>query len=196
MENKTRANQYCVDKEIRTVTKEDIEFLKNLQNEMLTQDTIGQANPRFWVIAQYEKNHNIMEGYEDGYEYILNYNGYYEDCENIEEVKGMINNWYEELNEFQRQELEECNAIRDIKDFILDAELDVDIETRGYTLVHTIKPNTFFLTNREAKEHIKANSHHYNDTVHTYAMTAWRSPQVEQLYNILLNVDFAKLEGK
>lgn len=32
------------------INKEDIEFLKELQNEMLTQDTICQADPRFWVV--------------------------------------------------------------------------------------------------------------------------------------------------
>ena len=32
--------------------KEDKEFLKELQHEMLTQDTVCQADPRFWVVMQ------------------------------------------------------------------------------------------------------------------------------------------------
>lgn len=29
------------------MNKDDVDFLKNLQNEMLTQDTVYQAEPRF-----------------------------------------------------------------------------------------------------------------------------------------------------
>ena len=36
------------------MNKEDIKFLNDLKNEMLTQDTCCQANPRFWVIRQKE----------------------------------------------------------------------------------------------------------------------------------------------
>lgn len=47
-----------------------------------------------------------------------------------------------------------------------------------------------FLTNREAKEHLKSNHYHYTSKAHTYAMTAWRSPQVEKLIHILQTADF------
>lgn len=33
------------------LTKEDLDFLIDLQHEMLTQDTVCQAAPRFWVVA-------------------------------------------------------------------------------------------------------------------------------------------------
>lgn len=40
------------------MTKEQIEFLNSLQQELNTQNNVGQANPRFWVIAQNEwQNH-------------------------------------------------------------------------------------------------------------------------------------------
>ena len=51
-------------------------------------------------------------------------------------------------------------------------------------------PDTMFLTNREAKEHLKSNHYHYTSKAHTYAMTAWRSPQVEKLIHILQTADF------
>ena len=57
-----------------------------------------------------------------------------------------------------------------------------------------IADNTMFLTLREAQEHIRLNDYHYLDP-HTYGMTAWRSPQVEQLYKILHEVDFKQLLG-
>lgn len=45
------------------MNKEDIKFLKNLQHEMLTQDTVGQANPRFWVIIDKIKHYGIDSDY-------------------------------------------------------------------------------------------------------------------------------------
>jgi hypothetical protein len=52
-----------------------------------------------------------------------------------------------------------------------------------------IVQNTFFLTLRECREHIEANKHHYTKP-HSYAMTAWRSPQVSKLYEILEKTDW------
>ncbi len=86
--------------QLRQITREDIEFLAALQDEMNTQPHQCQADPRFWVVLTHEY--------------------------------------------------------------------------------------------REAKEHIKRNDYHYIDP-HTYGMTAWRSPQVEQLYKILHEVDFKRL---
>lgn len=58
------------------------------------------------------------------------------------------------------------------------------------TCERKIAPNTMFLTLREAQDHIESNRHNYEDP-RPFAMTAWRSPQVEQLYRILHEVDFA-----
>ena len=58
--------------------------------------------------------------------------------------------------------------------------------------VERIAENTMFLTLRECKEHIERNRHHYHDPK-TYAMTAWRSPQVERLWKILQEVDWSNL---
>jgi hypothetical protein len=59
-----------------------------------------------------------------------------------------------------------------------------------YKYREKIVENTMFLTLRECKEHIAINKHHYSDKVHSYAMTAWRSPQVARLYKILENTDW------
>ena len=34
------------------MNQEDKDFLKELQHEMITQETVCQANPRFWVVMQ------------------------------------------------------------------------------------------------------------------------------------------------
>ncbi len=45
-----------------------------------------------------------------------------------------------------------------------------------------------FLTRREAEEHLRRNRHHYSPWAHTYAMTAWRSPQYEELVGCLISL--------
>ncbi|EAE3443140.1 hypothetical protein E1313_06340 [Listeria monocytogenes] len=57
-----------------------------------------------------------------------------------------------------------------------------------------IQPDTFFITKKEAQQHIYDNQNHYNNTVHTYAMTAWRSRVVEKLWDILRTADFSMLK--
>ncbi|EAC6733314.1 hypothetical protein PT993_000196 [Listeria monocytogenes] len=57
-----------------------------------------------------------------------------------------------------------------------------------------IQPDTLFLTKKEAQQHIENNRRHYNSTVHTYAMTAWRSRVVENLWDILRTADFNSLK--
>jgi len=37
------------------ITETEIQFLKKLQEEMNTQDHVGQADPRYWVIRDYNK---------------------------------------------------------------------------------------------------------------------------------------------
>ena len=37
------------------ITEDEIRFLKELQKEMNTQDSCGQADPRYWVIRDFDK---------------------------------------------------------------------------------------------------------------------------------------------
>ena len=46
------------------LTANEITFLKELQDELNTQDTFGQADPRFWVVVQ-DHWYPCPKGYED-----------------------------------------------------------------------------------------------------------------------------------
>ena len=46
--------------------REDIQFLKDLQYELKTQEVDSQAEPRFWVIMDYRLE-PTAQGYHDGY---------------------------------------------------------------------------------------------------------------------------------
>ena len=52
-----------------------------------------------------------------------------------------------------------------------------------------IAPDTMFITKKSCQEHIEKNGYHYKQP-HTYAMTAWRNPEVERLYKILKETDW------
>jgi len=177
--------------------KEDIEFLKELQYEMLNQDKVCQANPRFWVVMQTVKEYWVTDDTDGIFVYCKNdAEGVFEGC--IEELK----EWIEELDGIKDLKFDVCYveftfdneeyAIGNADDLqrFLD-EYDEDNYSVGeYRNKYEIVKDTLFLTNRECKEHIKANHYHYSKDAHSYAMTAWRSPQVQRLYEILEKTDW------
>lgn len=55
----------------------------------------------------------------------------------------------------------------------------------GISIRPFMYPNTMFLTEKEAREHLERNHYHYSEDAHTYCMCAWRSPDVEKLWKIL-----------
>lgn len=172
---------------------EDKKFLKELQHEMLTQDNVGQANPRFWVVKQTEKEYWVADGEEGIFVYSSN------DAESVYEgsTNEELTEWLKELDGVQNCEVKEFSVKlelegipysiydqEDLQEFLNDYD-DGNYSVGAYKNKEVIKENTMFLTLRECEEHIKANYYHYNSTVHPYAMTAWRSPQVARLYKIL-----------
>lgn len=168
--------------------QEDVQFLKELQHELLTQDKLSQADPRFWVIRDYK----LVEVPED---YAEEYRVY--DCDwdeyTVKEFLKYLREYdydYEYLKEEYDLEDDDYWNIKEIIDRIAEKERINDWTLLGVREEPFNVQNTMFLTNREAKEHLKSNSHHYTSKAHTYAMTAWRSPQVERLINILQTADF------
>ena len=153
------------------LNKEDKQFLKELQHQMLTQDTVGQANPRFWVVRHKVRQYGIEDGCDiDGEEVIYNY----------ETIAGNLK--------------ELCEYLRDNED---DLEIEYHEGTMEYVTIvkddyeedfYDIKELLDYMI-EECKRHIEFNGYHYNEP-HPYAMTAWRSPQVKRLYEILVNTNW------
>lgn len=165
----------------------DIQFLKELQSELKEQENDCQAAPRFWVLRQYEYE-PTGEDWMDEYHYIYN-DGDYIQFDNTDEL-------IEFLNE---HELATNEQIKKIKDYMIEDAFDFVLDNlngAGFfdkipvKRVTRIIPNTMFLTKAEARSHIEGNNHHYNNTVHTYAMTAWRAPTVARLLRLLEEFDW------
>jgi uncharacterized protein YihD (DUF1040 family) len=172
--------------------KEDIQFLKELQHEMLTQDTVCQANPRFWVVMQTVRDYWVDDDI-DGiciFDTYASESAFEGDLENLTEwIKeefdvvqkckydsGFLEIVCEDGNEYYGNYAE-------IKEFLNE------YASGQYSVCHyrdreEIAQDTMFFTLRECREHIQSNKHHYKNP-HPYAMTAWRSPQVARLYKIL-----------
>lgn len=175
--------------------KDDIQFLKDLQQELLSQENDGQAAPRYWSIMDY-KWVVTAEGHEDR---VSLYDA--DTCETIElddYVDEILNgDRRDDFSEDEIDELEhekEWGSSSDIFDWIKR----YDDGSRFYPIheeqVSFIAPNTMFLTKAEAKRHLEANHYHYSSKAHTYAMTAWRAPKMERLIKILETFDWESIK--
>lgn len=164
------------------LTKNELKFLQALQIELNNQQNDGNADPVFWVIAQYEWEPCHDSRAEDTH--------YYDGDETTLES-------FDELLEYLRADgsigkRKKYEYFHELPDRIQEEWEEVPVERR-----HVIQKNTFFISKLEALKHIEKNSYHYNHSVHTYAMTAWRSPQFEKLIKLLKTADFSQeLEDK
>lgn len=197
------------------LTEDDVDFLQDLQFEMLTQDHVGQAAPRFWVVEGTER---IFCGTEYGTDGEILYQDTDECADGLDNaVEYFLNNYVAELEEkdivIEKDDVMNGYAVKhtvidddgdDLSDTVnvwtieelIEALEEHDIIDSGsyssacYKLAPHIYPNTLFLTNRSCKSHIQWNHYHYSSDAHSYAMTAWRSPEVERLWGILDKIDW------
>lgn len=214
------------------LSKEDFDFLIELQHEMLTQGHVGQAAPRFWVVAgtqkvcvgqEYAEGEQLIQDVDivaDGLEEAVKYfqeqiqneaDDEDETCVIIEQeetqsfvsfrvakIDKTVDVNAEDYNE-QDEIIMEQNFITGIEELI-EALVDAgaidegDYDVGYYRNEHYRYPDTMFLTNRSCKEHIAANHYHYSEDAHPYAMTAWRSPEVSRLWEILDKIDWKAMK--
>ena len=172
------------------ISKEDLSFLKILQSEMINQETDGQAAPRFWVLRQIEQE-PTSEEYADDYIYVET--DEYTRFASTSELVDYLGD-YELATDEQLEELKGYNIYNAFEYVLENLNENKHFEKIPVRRIAKIIPNTLFLTKKAAIKHMEANHYHYNDTVHTYAMTAWRSPEVESLFKIIENIDLDKLE--
>lgn len=161
--------------------KKAIELLQTLGAEMVPQPNNGNTDPVFWVVAENKREYGFADGYYDGVVAA--------DCESEYETAVEFRKYLIECEDYPSKELPEDATIE---------ELLAIAESSGFSLVgysnkyDVPAPDTLFITKRECQNHIEQNHYHYKHP-HTYAMTAWRSPQIEQLYKVLKETDWARI---
>lgn len=182
------------------ISKEDIEFLRELQHEMLTQDHVSQAAPRFWIVQGTVKEYGYDSSYSDGEVIRLDCESY---IETMEEAYEWLSEHFEREFSYDKEndgieynEDDDWYPLRSLEDVhtFLEINGNDEAEILYYKEVDKNFENTMFLTNRECKEHIKTNHYHYPQDAHSYAMTAWRSREVATLFNILEKIKWNEIE--
>lgn len=186
--------------------KEHIDFLKELQHEMLTQDNVSQADPRFWVVRGTVREFGYEEGYADGCCIVADcettIDSMKEACDWLNEIDDSVDyGYYDGEIRFLPNGSEETEYLECLSEVCEHVRNNIeDAVDGGYPYINYYKEleknfsDTLFLTNRECKEHIKRNHYHYPKNAHSYAMTAWRSPQVEMLYKIIQETNWEASE--
>lgn len=205
------------DVEKHAISPADVEFLQNLQHVLNTQDNMGQADPKFWVIKgskYYETDYNPYNDVEpDHYELYIVCTGDVI-ATTHEELAAAIN----EKAPFLKATAENDHYIRFVnfeedtggaepyitfigsianEDLItmLDDIFEMNVDVRAIERTDYVYPDTFFLTHEDCEEHLRRYGYNYSDDAHAYAMTAQRSPRYERLLEILKTVDWSELDG-
>lgn len=194
------------------LSNDDIKFLKELQKEINTEDNVGTANPRYWVIRQPERIYHLDEDEADYYVFIDECDKYELTLEDLKdkleflcddnlksvEVKDGVltfeyfDEWLEEVEEYK---VDYDNYYTDGKYKILEL-LESDLSVAYYKEVDATVDNCMFLTQIDAENHLRANDYHYHEKARTYCMCGWRSPRFERLINILSKTDFDSMLEK
>ena len=194
------------------LSNDDIKFLKELQKELNTEDNVGTANPRYWVIRQPERIYHLDEDEADYYVFIDECDKYELTLEDLKdkleflcddnlksvEVKDGVltfeyfDEWLEEVEEYK---VDYDNYYTDGKYKILEL-LESDVSVAYYKEVDATVDNCMFLTQIDAENHLRANDYHYHEKARTYCMCGWRSPRFERLINILSKTDFESMLEK
>ncbi len=197
--------------EKHALTAGEAEYLSALQKEMNTQDDLCQADPRFWVIVGTEKTYGYEDGYADGAELVdVDGDTVATDMESATAyIRDELLDGINEADGIQREvrfsdgifhatiiiswddEWEYLECMEDVADWL---------NSNGYKYMAVnykcndkAYPGTMFLTQKAAERHLRENAHHYPADAHTYAVTAWRNPEVERLWEILRQVDWEAL---
>lgn len=158
--------------------------LKELAHEIKTQDNRATANV-FFQIRDKERI-PAFDGAGD-------FSAFYNDdsgleLETLEEKKESI---YEYLTESLEKSSKDAEtqisemSESDIDDFL---KLAMNFEIFEYSYKHVYK--CAFLTEKEAKRHLKANKHHYSEDAIVYGSSAWRNYDIQEIRSFLKEVKF------
>lgn len=194
----------------RPLTKHDIDFLKQLQFELNTQDTVCQRDPRFWVIKSSRVEDVCVNAMPCDHDSVYLTTDYYDDAhiDTVSDLWALIQQTIKEGTAFwsckftfeddallfETEDDSGCimSVTEETADVLNDLQTSIGVEffTVFTRRVEYIEPNTFFLTHKACEEHLKQYAYRYPDNAHAYAMTALNSPEFETLLNLLHTIDF------
>lgn len=158
------------------LSADDIDFIKNLSNEMNTQDTVGTAQP-FAIALREEVTRVVPSGFEDETIVYWNESEYSDWDEFIESLK----DYYEDENKSATEIIENMYSFSDLEN---SYESD-EIEARVFYIKKEMEvKHNFFLTRKAYNEHIKINGHNLKNP-DNYGIHLYRNKEMEKLIEIV-----------
>lgn len=144
--------------DISTYKDPNLEVIENFLSKMRNQDNRCTAAPYFYVIRTEVKDWAPLDNCDE-----VKY--YWQDhtYDSIADVKKSCKE-----NGFSKEETQ--NALREVQEFGIKYRW----EHRG-----------MFLTETDAKEHLRLNHYHYSHNAHTYVDHAWRAPELSAFFEAL-----------
>lgn len=204
------------------LSQKNIDFLKNLQNQMAKEDAFAKNSIRMWVIIDYARR-GATGKYADGFEI------YYDGLEVLteDELDSIIKydlSWHEDFRSGDKHSIDKKiqeYSDRDLgipltlkspqlKSFAIKAHLIKDyvgnIEIYPYLDTRIIKNAVshgpgFFLTKEAAQQHIYAERTRvsdgaYYERAYAYCLPGWGNPQMRQLVELIERTDWEIYEEK
>lgn len=176
------------------ITKDEIQFLIELQKELNTQDCYGQAEPKYWVIKDYDKVYGSDLNNPDGIA-IFDSDGGSTIYEGSIPMFGISETITEIMETLEKDEYELSDEDKENIESSYDSDsLISELEELGFSVCEyqiVPKESNFFFTQKAAQDHLRMNDYHYTNEAHSYAHTVWRSKE-EKLWDILRKVDWSK----
>lgn len=167
------------------LNEDDIKFLTELANEMITQDRRATADPYYFTVQTRTRETGYDTEYSDDVCYVETYTGDYGIFDTREEAMAA-------LCESAGVPLEDAES----------KFVKCIVET-GYKWVE--KDHNFFLTYKGFLEHMRQDAHNYpgrqngatfkeDERVYSYVYHAKRNPEVRRLFEIIKK--FATIKGE
>lgn len=159
-------------------------LLKEIQNELNTQDNRSTSNPLF-IVCDWEKL-PTKEDYSSDWEYADLWDGYQ-----------AIGTTKDDLIKFAKDNEQEIPE----KEMDADELMEWLVKEKGFNLIKNyyferrVFINAFF-TEKAADKFIEENKHHFSKKVHTYVSSLWRNPEMQFIRNNLLEGNFMLKDTK
>lgn len=166
------------------ISQEDYDFLKELQHELNTQETDGQADPIYWSVME---KHEVLSRSTFISPRVPFDDGAYTYEELLELVKENIDDYDQEVRDEWQNDVDK----EDIEEIAKFACERMGYDNIYYNSIYYVEDKdriaTFsgaFLTKRACLNHIETNKYHYTEP-RPYANTAYRNYELERLLKIL-----------
>lgn len=171
------------------MTKEQIEFLKGLQHELLTQDNLATRDVMY-AIQEDDIFTGVEYGYSDDYRLVVDGDMIYSTVSEV--IKdGLTSDETEaELKELEDDDLE--GAQRILREADYDARIVGVYEDEAFKLKNG---EAVFFTKKSAENYLKRQSHHHKNG-RIYGISAFNNPEICELREIIMNTDWDLMSKK